>query len=242
MSTLEYYERFYYEYQVEGRGIVDVDTATKVFHQRILSYDELLSGAMPAVGNALDLGCGYGNFLFYLRAKGWKNATGVDLDEKQVHLAMALGLSASVGNALEAVREARDLSLVAAFDLLEHLSKNDAVRLLLDAHSALKPGGALIIQCPCTDGFTGAHDWGNDLTHRWAPSSNALGQMLKAAGFNKVILVDTTLPRYPMTWRSSIKRAARTAARAVAKPFLKLLGVSIPQIWSNSQIAIAYRA
>lgn len=131
--------------------------------------------------------------------------------------------------------------MVSAFDLIEHLDKNDAVRLLESAVIALRDDGMLIIQCPCADGFSGAHDLCNDLTHRWAPSSNMLRQLLMTVGFKRVQLIDMTLPPYPQGMQRKLMMTTRKVLRKLTVLWLRLIGVHPPRVWSNSVVAIAWK-
>lgn len=244
MEQLAYFERLYYGFQTEGRGLIDASDLTAAFESAARRYDELLLGHLAGRENepALDLGCGYGNFLYYLRKKGFGLASGVDLDPNQVALANSLGLTAVVGGVDEHLAASPPLGLIVALDLIEHLSKNNAIRLLELAHQKLQPGGLLIIQCPCADGFTGAHDTFNDLTHQWSASSNMLKQLLMAIGFARVTVLDLTLTYYPGSIGSRLKNLTRKLARKCANLVFKILGIKAPAIWSNSQMAIAWKS
>jgi SAM-dependent methyltransferase len=240
---MEKHELFYYGYQTVGRGVTSSAMLEQRFIRQAVVYDELIGKLLPTDLDArcVDLGCGYGNFLYYLTAQGRKNAVGFDLTESQVEWAKSLGLNANIGDARTALQDAKDLALVAAFDLIEHLDKNDVVDLLLAAHRALMPGGILLVQCPCADGFRGAHDLCNDFTHKWAPTSNTLRQILGAAGFKKVQLIDMTLPPFPNSASMKVKLRIRKLARSMLKPLLTALGTGVPEIWSNSVIAVAWK-
>jgi SAM-dependent methyltransferase len=242
MAQLEPYEQFYYGGQVDGRGLTTPSELEPYFKSVAFDYGEFFGARLDHLRDlpALDLGCGYGNFLYFLRQRNWAASHGVDLDQTQVALANALGLDARHGNALEAIGDNK-LGLISAFDLIEHLSKNDAVALLLASQRALLPGGALIVQCPCADGFRGSYDLCNDLTHRWAPTSVSLRQMLITAGFDRVDLIDLTLPPYSATTKRRIKYAIRRLARKLAAPVLSILGINNPRIWSDSVMAIAWQ-
>lgn len=242
MNTLQPYEKFYYGFQVDGRGLRNKAQLMAEFDRRIPVYDSLLRGYLEDRGRALDLGCGYGNFLYYLKARGWSDIHGADLDVKQIELARSLDLDVELVDALSAVKGASDLKLISGFDLIEHLGKNEAVELILSSFAALKSGGMLIVQCPCADGFTGAHDLCNDLTHQWAPSSNALSQLLRAAGFQRVDIIDLSMPPFATGAKTKLILAARRIARSAVGPFLSLLGIKKPRVWSNSQIAVAFKA
>lgn len=242
-SNLEYYEQIYYGSQVEGRNLTTPSDLKRAFDVMCREYEEAIGGYLPNDRSAkcLDLACGYGNFLYYLQRQGFSQSAGVDLDERQVALAKSLGLDAKVEDASQALDGATNYSLVSALDLVEHLDKNVAVRLLQKIHSSLKPGGVLVLRCPCTDGFTGAHDMTNDLTHRWSPSSNMLGQLLRTTGFGRVRIVDISLPPFPSTIRRRLMMEVRRLLRRCLAVAFKVVGVETPRVWSNSQYAVAWR-
>lgn len=241
---MEHYERIYYAYQVAGRGITTPDELRAHFESASRQYDELVGPLLPADKTvpALDLACGYGNWLYFLQRKGYANCRGVDLDPQQVALARSIGLPAEIGDVSAAIPQASTLGLVSAFDLLEHLDKNTAVRLLEQIVHALRPGGMLVVRMPCADGFAGAHDMCNDLTHRWGASSNMLSQLLMTVGFASVRVVDLTLPPYPLGAKNRIKYAVRRVARAMLTLVLRVAGISTPRVWSSSQLVVAWKA
>lgn len=239
----EFYEDFYYSYQVQGRGVLNSKDLLSLFEYENKDYDDLIGFALPNNRDidCLDLGCGYGNFLYYLKSKGFKNTKGFDLDDNQIALAKSLKLNVEKKDVNDAFGNVANYGLISAFDLLEHLDKNKAVKLLLNIYNALNKNGLLILQCPCTDGFTGAHDMTNDLTHKWAATSNMLNQLLMATGFNKVIIIDLTMPPNPKRLGRKIILVLRKISRIIACVFMRLLGIKIPRVWSNSQIAVAWK-
>ncbi len=242
-KKLEHYEQVYYSFQVEGRGVHNAQDLEQRFLAICKSYDELVGPLLPTDKSikCLDLACGYGNFLYYLMKQGFPNAIGIDLDERQVALARLIQLDVRLQDVREAFDEHNNLGLVSAFDLIEHLDKNDAVSLLQQIHRSLEDGGVLVLQCPCTDGFTGAHDMTNDLTHRWSPSSNMLSQLLRSVGFSKVQIIDLSMPPFPQTFWRKAALGVRRAVRFMLGFFFKLAGINAPRVWSNSQIAVAWK-
>ena len=237
---LEPYERFYYTYQTRGRGLTNAEDLTRAFERQAHQYDELIGPLLPKSGDALDIACGYGNMLFYFRKHGL-NASGFDLDPNQVGLARSIGLNARRGDLSTELKTVRGVDVISAMDVIEHLDRNDAVTLLRDIHSALSGEGMLLLRCPCADGFTGAHDVFNDMTHRWGATSVVVRQMLLATGFRRVELVDLTVPRYPSGMRSRLRSAQIKLARRMARFCLRLLSVQAPEIWSNSVLAVAWK-
>jgi 2-polyprenyl-3-methyl-5-hydroxy-6-metoxy-1,4-benzoquinol methylase len=242
-SGIEYYESVYYGAQTIGRGARTNEQLLFLFQKLVSHYDELLGPLLPnsPTTRCLDLACGYGNWLHYLRSKGYGLIEGVDSDPEQVRLAQMLKLPARVGDVHDVLQGNGEYDIISALDLIEHLEKNNAVRLLQAVLAALRPGGMLIIRTPCADGFAGSRDIFNDLTHRWGATSNVIRQLLRTIGFANVILLDESAPRYPKT----LRRLGLISLRRIVRKFisfgLRVAGVPVPRIWSPSQMVVAQK-
>ncbi len=238
---MEFYEEVSYKNQVNHRGVTTVDKLKLELQRRSRFYDDLFGEnyISPDGRRCISLACGYGNFMYYLMSKGIKNTVGYDLDESQVALAKKLGLNAIVGDAIEGLQRERELLYVDAIDFIEHLEKDVVIHLLQTIRSKLVSGGKVFIQCPCADGFTGAHDLCNDFTHRWAASSTMLDALLSACGFSNINIIDVSVPRFSATISRKAIVTVRRGARTMAGVGLRVLGVRPPRIWSNSQFAVA---
>jgi SAM-dependent methyltransferase len=173
----------------------------------------------------LDLPCGYGNFLFFLR---------------QVELARMLGLNAVVGDGLQYVGE-RPIAfeMISAIDFLEHLSKDELMSFLGDCYRALRPNGRLIVRVPCSDGPFGARDRYNDLTHEIGFTSGALSNALRAVGFPEVIVLDERPQPYKIV--NMLRLVGFVAVTRTANVFLSCAGLGSPRIWTTSMWAVAQK-
>ena len=72
--------------------------------------------------NILDIGCGHGAFLYFLKEKGYKNLKGLDISSEQVNMAYELGLNnVSHSNLLEDLPKLPENSydVIIAFDIIE---------------------------------------------------------------------------------------------------------------------------
>jgi SAM-dependent methyltransferase len=196
---------------------------------------------LPARRDAawLDAPCGYGNFLYFLRSMGYSDVSGYDMDPEQVRLAQLLKLPASQGDALAAVADSsRSFDGIASIDFLEHISRDQALRFLSDCRDRLRPGGVLLVRAPCADGPFGSRDVWNDLTHKWAATSNLLCAILRLSGFERVQILDERPQPYNALNR--IRLLGFYPARALASLWLVALGIAPPAVWSSSMWAVAY--
>ena len=137
----------------------------------------------------VDLGCGDGALLHFAREAGFSNLSGVDGSEEQVELAHRLGITCVQHGALEtflADAPSESVDVVIAFDVLEHLSKSQALDFLEATRRVLRPGGRLLIHVPnAASPFFGHVRYG-DFTHQLAFTKESLRQVLQGSGFQTV--------------------------------------------------------
>lgn len=139
----------------------------------------------------LEVGCGSGSFVHFLRSEGYRHVHGIDVAEEQVALAQTLGLTdveaADAFTYLASHAGAYDL--IVAMDVIEHFSKDDVMRFLDHSHQALRPGGALLVRTPNAD--SPFHSWIRyaDFTHEVAFTPRSVQQVLRAAGFTDIRVV-----------------------------------------------------
>ena len=138
----------------------------------------------------LDLGCGWGGFLSFLQAKGYTNLAGVDSSAQQVEIAHCLGLDkVEVGDVFTTLSQYRNhYACISAFNLLEHLDKEQVLPFLKEALLALRPGGCLLLELPNANSLFGSRTRYWDFTHELSFTPTSLLQILQVVGFSNVQL------------------------------------------------------
>ncbi|MBI4677630.1 MAG: class I SAM-dependent methyltransferase [Elusimicrobia bacterium] len=139
----------------------------------------------------LELGCGAGAFLWFLKQRGHSDVMGVDQDREHAEQAQGLGLEgASHGDALEFLKgHPRRFDCIVAIDFLEHFRKDELFPLLDLMAAALKgaPGEATVLgRAPNADGIAWGRIRCGDLTHELAFTAGSLRQLFLSAGFSRV--------------------------------------------------------
>ncbi len=236
---MENYERKYYDYQTKARGLLSVNVLHKNFDKLAHWYGYRFKKYLQSEKDAqcLDVPCGYGNFLFFLKRNGYMNTIGYDLDTKQIDLAKLMELPAKIGDAFEVLEnENKNYDLISSMDFIEHLSKEKALEFLKLCFDHLNNGGILIIRTPCADGPFGAHDVYNDITHKWGMTSNLLNSILDMLGFTEVIILDER-PQ-PTSILNVVRWLIFPLAKFVVNCICLTLGLRPPVIWTRSMIAI----
>jgi 2-polyprenyl-3-methyl-5-hydroxy-6-metoxy-1,4-benzoquinol methylase len=136
----------------------------------------------------LDLGCGWGGFLAFLQAKGYTNLTGVDNSPQQVEIAHRLGLkNVAVGDIFDSLNSHKDYyACITAFNVLEHLDKDQILPFLRAAKDALKPNGCLLLELPNANSLFGTRTRYWDFTHELSFTPTSLAQLFEVVSFERV--------------------------------------------------------
>src|SRR5437868_13353610 len=124
----DYRERLYQRYATEQMS-VDIGQLKQSLSAGNPYYRRLVTKHMPADRNAaiLDIGCGYGPLLLELKRAGYRNISGVDTSQEQIHVAKQLGLECvKQAEVLATLVDSADDSfdVLAAIDVIEHFTKD----------------------------------------------------------------------------------------------------------------------
>ena len=183
----------------------------------------------------LELGCGGGELLEFLRSAGFRNVEGVDVSPEQVGLATKKGLLVRIQDAREALREADvGLDAIIAIDFLEHFSIAEIFELLDQVITKLRRGGLLLLRTPNGGALFGGHVIYGDVSHMTIFAPSSLGQTLRLAGFNEITIRQCPPARGTIGGRL---RAPLWAAIAAAASALHRIETGKKQsIWTESMV------
>ena len=136
----------------------------------------------------LDIGCGRGEFLALLQARGVR-ARGIDVNESMVEVCGQQGLDATKADALEYLRAQPPGSLggLLAAQVVEHLDPAYLTGLLDAAYAALRPGAPIVLETinpACWFAFF--ESYVRDITHVRPLHPDTLKFLLLASGFSSV--------------------------------------------------------
>jgi SAM-dependent methyltransferase len=147
-------------------------------------YVEIFAGAT----DVLDIGCGRGEFLALLKARG-VGAHGIDVNDSMVEVCVQKGLDASKADALGYLRTrpAGSLGGLVAAQVVEHLEPAYLTNLLDAAYAALRPGAPIVLETinpACWFAFF--ESYVRDITHVRPLHPDTLKFLLQASGFGGV--------------------------------------------------------
>ena len=154
-----------------------------------IAYKTYLKGWLPENKDVaiLEVACGRGRLLHFLKTKGYTNFLGIDISPEQILLAKQVTNKVAQANAIEFLKAKEcEYDLIIGLDIVEHFTKEEVICFLDVCFNALKPNGRLVLQtCNADSPFGLMHLYG-DFTHEVCFNTNSLGRMFKLVGFEHV--------------------------------------------------------
>lgn len=151
-------------------------------------------------GRLLDIGCGSGEFLCFMRSLGWR-AEGVDFDAQAAANAAAKGVQVHVGHLGEQHFAENMFDAVTMSHFIEHV--HDPSRLIEECHRILRPGGVMVAVTPNTQSL-GHHLYEDKWMHLDPPrhlhlfNVNSLRRLAERRGFSRLDIFTSLRDAYGM--------------------------------------------
>lgn len=140
----------------------------------------------------IDIGCGSGHMLNFLRSEGFNDLYGIDISEQQVHNARSKELRVDEINIFDFIKiNQKKFDIIFSMDIVEHFYKDELFHFFSEINNILNENGVLIIHTPNGDGLFPNHIIYGDLTHLTIFNPNSLLQILRLTGFTDVEFYDT---------------------------------------------------
>jgi len=189
----------------------------------------------------LELGCGPGYFLEFLRDQGFTQAEGIDISPEQIQIAKSQNLKVSVADARKFLsRKKLAYNAIVAIDFIEHFSKEELLTLFPLICKALKQRGILILQTPNGQGlFPGQVIYG-DLTHMTIFAEDSLRQILEMNGFATIRFKET--PPIPDSLDGMFNLALWKIIRAGTRLVRQIEAKNSSRLWTENMIAWCTKA
>jgi 2-polyprenyl-3-methyl-5-hydroxy-6-metoxy-1,4-benzoquinol methylase len=165
----------------------DVDAGFKSF---AAYYRANYLAHLPKDRNAriLVISCGPGYLVNVLAEAGYRSVVGIDSDPAKVEYAQRRGLPCEAAEAfpyLEGLRN--EFDVIIPEQELNHLTHEETIEFLRLCHTALKPGGRIIVYAMNgANPFVGAENLAHNIDHFYIVTEYSLTQLLELGGFRNV--------------------------------------------------------
>ena len=172
------------------------DLSEKGFDKSAKFYSWIYKNFLPEDKNLkiLDLGCGTGQFLYFLKKAGYKNYYGVDGSKEQIEFCKKRATeSVEVSDAFKFLETKKEkFDVIVANDFLEHIQKQKLFEILGLIYDSLKSGGTLLV--PNMSNPFSLMDRYQDITHETGFTELSLLAVLEMSGFADVEIRGASYP------------------------------------------------
>lgn len=157
-------DNFYRSFEDKHRG------SRELIKSRLLVYLPLVKAIKACYpdGQAIDLGCGRGEWLELL-GEAELAVKGIDIDDGMLSACREMGLTVETGEAVNYLKQLPEQSqvIVSGFHIAEHIPFAELQVLIQEALRVLKPAGLLILETPNPENImVGTSNFYLDPTHQ----------------------------------------------------------------------------
>lgn len=237
-------ERIYRHYVTSASTPLAPDTLAGLAPRRPFLADIVARHFPPdRTARIIEIGCGHGALLHVAAEAGYTNMSGVDGSPAQIAAAERLGIvGVRQGDGLAALKGEADAShdAVVAFDVLEHLDRDELMLMADETFRVLKPGGRWIIHVPNgMSPFAGAMRWG-DLTHELAFTPESLAQLAYSVGFASLSCYEDVPVAHGL--KGTVRRGAWLAVRQLLRAYYAIeTGAARGAVFTQNLQAVAVK-
>jgi cyclopropane fatty-acyl-phospholipid synthase-like methyltransferase len=134
----------------------------------------------------LEIGCGNGTFLNYLKIKGFVNLRGIDMSAQYLEQGKQMGHdNIHLGDLFEELSRNNKYDLIIAIDVLEHFQRDDIMKIFDLVIKSLNFGGLFLFQVPNGHGVFSKIIFYSDFTHETLFSKDSILQTSGVLGFTE---------------------------------------------------------
>jgi cyclopropane fatty-acyl-phospholipid synthase-like methyltransferase len=213
----------------------------KDYENSASAFDLDYGSFLPANKDAeiLDIGCGAGHFLYYLKKRGYTHFLGIDLSPGQIEFCKNyIAPNVELADAFELLTDKiSNYDAISASDVLEHIPKEKVITFLEMIYRSLKPAGILLLKLPNMSNPFALDSRFRDFTHECGFTEKSIFQVLYVAGFRDICVYA------PQTHKKSVSLYVSKILISLFHILLKKLfwhqGFTAPKILSSRLIVLA---
>ncbi len=223
------YDQYLSKYYSQDKARLEWNAATVLDHHG--TY-------FPANKDAaiLEIGPGTGTLMAFLRdGCGYRNLKAIDISREVVSACNTVmpGSTELVEDSAAYLQNRKEeFDFVLMLHTLEHVPKDRVLRLLNMIHTALKPGGKLVVEVPNSEHpVVGARNRYADFTHTIGFTDLSLKFVLENCGFSSVAVYGCRIPRKSLG--RLLQRTAQDTVESILGLMVRLYRPADPLILSS---------
>lgn len=230
------YKKYYSSFFLQQNQFTE-----RQYFQQGLSLKTFLTPVLPQDKNAkfLEIGCGVGFTLFFLKQQGYTNYFGIDISSEAIEICRQhVTQNVECIDALLFLREKEKINekfdMIFVFDTLEHFEKHEIIEIMQLSYSLLAANGKLVIKVGNMANLTANHLAYQDFTHKTGFTEESLKYLYSLAGFGECNILE----QQPKRFISKIKKALE---RKLHEVFYWLSRASVPKVTTRKIVMVGIK-
>lgn len=189
----------------------------------------------------LDVGCGMGHFLYFLRKEGYKNWLGIDISKENIEFCKKDGFNVKLSNAFDFFAgNAEHFDVIVMNDIIEHFNKQEIVEILRFIYERLNKNGKVIIKVPnAANPILASASRYMDFTHELIFTEESLSQILGVCGYEEVQIYPSDIYVFYNNPLNYISKLFSTILNVIFRLLFMLHGRKTTKIFTKHIIAVA---
>jgi len=191
----------------------------------------------------VDLGCGLGHFLYFLKKSGYKNSSGVDISKEEIAICRRFGFRVECADILQFLRKHKNsFDVIILNDVIEHFTNDDVMELLKLAREVLRPKGIFLIKTVnAANPALGSSNRYIDFTHETCFTEESLRQACLLADFSQVMISKLNIYVYPKNPLNYPARLFASVLHRIWRTNFYLHGRKTTHIFTKDMLAICQK-
>jgi 2-polyprenyl-3-methyl-5-hydroxy-6-metoxy-1,4-benzoquinol methylase len=159
----------------------------KTFYLWKSYFEPYISGFDKNKAKVLDVGCGLGQNMWAMKELGFRDVRGIDISQDLVQICWKMGLNVECQEMFSFLEGRKDkYDIILFFDVIEHLFKDEVVRIIKLFNNHLNKNGVLIIHTANAEFPYSLRTRYIDITHELSFTDESLHDVLILGGFNRI--------------------------------------------------------
>ena len=235
-SNQKFYDKYFESIYAASNRLTE-----RQYKEASKEYEVLYQKVLPddKSANILDIGCGTGQFLYYLIGKGYQNIFGIDVSPQQIeYCEKNISCKVKLIDAFEFLKGAdRVYNVIATHDVLEHVTKENMLNLITLIYRALKDEGVFIVRVPNMSNPFSLDSRYRDFTHETGFTDKSLYQVLWNAGFRDIQISSSRI--IVRSFRNRVRFLLVVLLQKVVRFLYYIQDYSVPSNLGKNLIAIS---
>ncbi len=189
----------------------------------------------------LDIGCGMGHFLYFLKKEGYRNCLGIDISKECVEFCKERNFNVRYIDAFEFLKTNKILfDIIVMNDIIEHLTQEEIIEVLELIYNNLNKNGKIFIKTPnMANPILGVHGRYIDFSHKIGFTEESLAQVLRIFNFKNIKIIPQDIYVFYYNPLNYLAKFASKIFNLLFRLLFLLYGRKTTRIFTKTIIAIA---